>query len=667
MSDFFKRGKSSSTTGSMGNLELVRPCTELVTPESLLTQFENNYMQCATIQKRGTKRTHLSGEKKVERDLQQCRKLWSTSMNQLLEKEEKLKVALEGTGCDCPDSLLGVPVQQLDRLEKLTFWARMMIRDKDRPSSVLQGTIESLLDDVTALKQRVKKQELQLERLSSELVSFGMKQLSNTVDVITHNSQAFHLEEVLAKNVYSPPFDHNDVFYFFPELDDVVTFYASLHEKCVQERCLPPWSGFAKLMDSPKPQLENLAHGCYIGLMVVTNLADISNNNHEVRSENMCAAVAEQLSGTFLQPGKKYVTWYLGQYSKDNNMENTVLWTQAMDYCFNSIQQCPAAWNSEFLLGWKSSVLLTPGHYKPCYACVLPGTKEVTKDTWNTTDTLDWIVRNVHFWATQLNTYAPQGYNLPLNNHFHRSLFLEIPKLTKFPVLWQYKKSLSEMVSCVSDKYNTVKAYMQLVSSYCEKMKQEFFNCNFNFVFYQWEPVKDMLKEAKKMTVEFLQEKKKLLLLVETLQGFLPSKLCQAEALSSLFLNGVGAAVAVYNQQIQRLFDEASLLFQDTEVFGLLTVTAEDMEALDVYKKDVEFSSRAWVADMCGEVLMTPDTFFQDFDVIKKRVKASRNSHHPDKVQSVDPDLAAYHKFQSWVVQLQAVEKLHEHFFKKCV
>jgi len=584
-------------------------------------------------------------------------------LTSLLKKEEALKEVLEGSGCQCPDSLLGVPAQQLDQMERLSFWARMMITNKDRPVSVPVQTIQALLEDVTVLKQKVKKTEARLEALSTELVAAGVRHQAAMADVITYNSPSFNLQEVLSKNAYNPPFDHNDVYHFFPELDDVVAFHGTLFDKCVQERCVPPWAGFQSNYFETLCTLDNLSHGCYIGLVVLTNLEDHGDGNDVVNYDSMCLSVGEQLSGTFLQPGKKYVTWYLGQYSKDNNMGSS--WVKAMDGLFHAVQYSPAAWNSECLNGWRATCV-AGGQYKPFYACVLPGVKEVTRETWGTTDTLDWIARSVNFWATQLGSYAPSGYNLPLNTHFHRSLFLETPKLMKFPVLWQFKKSLAELVKGVNDKFSNVKNYSDLVASYCANMKREFVACNFNYVFYQWEPVKDMLVQAKKGLTEFVQEKKKLSVLMDTVHLSVPAKLCQAEALASLFRMNISEAVTKYNEELQQLFVQANDLLQALEACAV-PVTAEEMEALEDYKRDLEFSSRAWVQEVCGEVLLSADRFFEDFEVIKKRVKATRNSHHPDKAQSVDPDLVHYHRFQSWVVQLNAIEKLQELFFSKCV
>jgi len=653
-----------------GELITVPKVGELVTPELLMTQFHSNYTQCTALKKKGIKRQLDVTEAVMKKEVLSSRQEWNTALTALLQKEEALKEVLEGSGCQCPDSLLGVPAQQLDQMERLTFWARMMLANKHRPVSVPVSIIQGLVEDVTVLKQKVKKSEARLEALSKELVAAGARHQGNLVDVVTHNSPAFDLQAVLAKNAYNPPFDHNDVYHFFPELEDVVKFHVTLQDKCVQECCVPSWPLFQSTCFDALSTLQadtlmgHLSHGCYIGLVVLTNLEDHADGNDVVNYDSMCVSVEQQLTGTSLLPGKKYVTWYLGQYDKDNTMGSG--WVNVMDNLFYSVQHAPAAWNQECVTGWRHTLQSTS--YKQWYANVLPGVKEVTRDTWGTTDTLDWIARSVNFWAVQLGCYAPRGYNLPLNHHFHRSLFLDTPGLCKFPVLWQFKKSLAELLKSVTEKHGHFKRYKDLVAGYCTNMKREFVACNFNFVFYQWEQVKEMLGKAKAELTEFAQEKKKLSVLMDTVHLSVPAKLCQASALASLFRLDVSEAVNRYQEELNGLFVQATGLLQAVEAeVCTVSVSAEDMEALAEYKRDLEFSSRQWVQEVCGEVLLEPARFWTDFALVKKRVKASRNSHHPDKATSVDPDLVHYHRFQSWVMQLNAIEKLQDHFFSKCV
>lgn len=639
----------------------------VVTPELLLTQFTNNYMECSALQKRGVKRRNEVSEKKLERDLTSTRHEWNSCLNLLLKKELDLNEVLTETGCECPPILLGIPSQQLERLERLTFWARMILNNSKKPECDHENTIRKLLDELCELKQKVKKQETRIQKLSGDLVLTGNNpQSSSSVypDVISYNSSVFHLQDVLSKGVYEPClFDHNDMYFHFTTLDDAVRFHNNCFKKCIMDQCVPDYSGFRKCADYPKFTLEQLGHGCYIGLMVITNLCDTSDGNHQVNFDNMCLSCGEQLSSTFLQPGKKYVTWYLGQYSKDKALTDAVQWSSALDGLFTSVQQAPVCWNSEFVVNWKHFNQSKP--YKPMYTCLLPGVKEVTRDTWGTTDTLDWVVRNVDFWSHQLKTYAPHGYNVKLNHHFHRSLFLETPQLMKFPVLWQFKRSLQDLVAHFRDKQHMVLHNDQL-AFYCGNMKTEFQKGNFNLVFHQWGKVKELMQQQQHLLQECAQEAGKLRMMLDTIQITLKKKLCQAEALIKLDGSYLGDGIEKYSFQMQELMLLGEGLLQSQNLVSELDVNLSDMEALEEHIKELEFTDSQWIDEVCDEVVVKRDLFFEQFIIIKKRVKTTRNSHHPDRqLQCVDPDIQQYHKYQSWVVQLNAIEKVQDGFFYK--
>ena len=662
-SNFF-RSRASSKKASEKSEELV------VTPDLLMTQFSNNYMECSALQKRGVKRQKDASEKKLGNDLATCRQEWNNTLATLLRKEKDLKELLESTGCDCPPILLGVPSQQLERLELLTFWARTILNNSKKPDCEQEGSIRLLLDELCELKVRVRKQEARIEKLSSDLVSITSHTASSKFpDVISYNTDVFSLQEVLCKSMYQPAlYDHNDVYFHFSTLEEVVYFQNNVHKKCVRDQCAPEFVSFQKLGESPPVLLEHLGKGFYIGLVVLTNLTDFSDGNNSVNYDNMCLSCGEQVSGMFLQPGKKYVTWYLGQYSRDSVVTDIPVWTQLIDSLFASVQHCPASWNAEFLKVWRAQRLQSPQRLQQSmYACVLPGVKEVTPETWSSTDTLDWIVRNVDFWCNQLSTYAPHGYNIKLNHHFHRSLFLETPQLMRFPVLWQYKKSLRELVSQVKDKQHFVLQNEQLLS-YCRQMRGDFMAGMFHLIHYQWEKVKEMMCKQQLLLQESLQEDGKLRMLLDTVSATLREKLNQAEALLRLEGVYVGTCIQRYHQEMKELISTGEQLLRCEQLVAGLDVTVSDMVALDGYAEALKGIDTDWLVRVCEEMCFDPNTFFTEFAALKKRVKTARTSHHPDKqLKCTDPDIQQYHLLHSWVVIFEAIEKLQAGFFSKCV
>lgn len=667
-----KKGRSKrSKVDKSSALMLCSQNTELqVTPELLMTRFQNDYMQCTQLQKKGVKRIQETAEKKLETALQRNRSDWDTAFNLLLQKCSLLEDLLQNTGFNCPVTLLGVPSQQLDKLEKVIFWARMVLSKPRGNTSITAaddnlGSVQQLLDEVVELKLKVKEKHQLSESLSAELVSFASKHHALLTDCLTLNSHVFNLQEVLTKNMYNPPFDHNDVFYFFADLESVVTFHNNLVDHCIRDQCVPPGLGFQKLKDAIKPTVEHLEAGCFIGLMVITNLEDVSDGNTTVSYDNMCSSVGEQLSGTCLKPGKKYVTWYIGQYAQNNVMGSAAEWSKAMDYLFYSVQKCPASWNSEFLKGWNATRL--PGVEKPLYTCILPGTKEVTRETWATVDTLDWIARSVHFWAHQLNTYAPSGYNLPLNHHFHRSLFLDTPNLVKFPQLWQYKKILTTGLTEYSGVLAQAQRAANEAAQFIQPMKQEFTSCNFNLVYHQWDLVKEKLAEFDRVMLQYAEGKTKLSVCMAAVQQSVVLKLSQVDAWSRLYKMNVFSAVEGYSAKMQQLCEEANAMLA-ADGAEALPVLLRDMTQCDEYVKHLEGWDRGWVSEMCSEVGRADvgaDQFFEHFSDIKTRVKKNRNDCHPDRLLSVDADLDFFHLFQGWYEKLQILEKLNDLFFVK--
>ena len=657
-----KPKRAKVDTKQQQQLVVVQPsatATEVaVTPELLMTTFQNNYMQCTQLQKKGVKKTQELSERKLERALIQGRSDWNTALNMLLEKQGRLEDLLRSMGLICPETLLGVPAQQLDKLERVTFWARTVCIGIGTDSSEVQ----QLLDEVTELKLKVKSKHAVLETLSADLVSCGNKHQTLLTDCLTLNKPTFDLNEVLTQSVYNPPFDHNDVYHFFPDLESVVNFYATLADRCVREQCTPPGIGLQKLRDSVKPTLEHLKGGCFIGLMVITNLEDTSDGNEAVSYEHMCVSVGEQLSGTSLQPGKKYVTWYVGQYSDNNVMGSVSCWTEAMDYLFYSLPKCPAACNSEFLRVWKATRVT--GFQRPLYTCLLPGTKEVTAETWGTADTLDWISRSVHFWAHQLNTYAPMGYNLPLNHHFHRTLFVEIPKLVKFPLLWQYKELLTSTMQECKVLVEDVQRAACAANEFLSAMKQEFFSCNFHLVFYQWAPVKERVRELEAVLDRCEEGITKLKLCMTVVQQSVDTKLNQVNAWSRLYRLDVTDAVGQYLATIQSLYQEVTTLLNNVAEFHAL-VKVSDMDRCEDDLKNLEPCNPQWVLKMCNEVHMRPlsaEQFFRQFVKLKSKVKNVRNLSHPDKGAHM---VSKFYEAQSWCEQLDSIEKFHELFFTK--
>lgn len=641
-----------------------------MTPELLLTQFSNNYMECSALQKRGVKRVKDMAEKKLERDLGSARQEWNNTLSVLLKKEKDLKELLESTGLECPPILLGVPSQQLERLEQLTFWARMILNNSKKPECEQEDAIRQLLDELCDLKLRVKNQERKIGKLSTDLVCIGSHTaLSKYPDAVSHNTEVFQLQEVLCRSMYTPVlFDHNDVYFYFSTVQEVVQFHNNLYQKCVREQCAPEFAAFHRLfqgLGATPYTVDHFQKGFYIGLVLLTNLSDLSDGNHVVNYDNMCLSCGEQMSGTFLQPGKKYVTWYLGQYSRDSVVPETHVWSGLVDGLFLGVQHAPLSWNQEFLNAWRSQKY-SHKPQQPMYACVLPGVKEVTLDTWSSTDTLDWIVRNVDFWCHQLSTYAPNGYNLKLNHHFHRSLFLETPQLMRFPILWQYKKSLQELVSQVRNKQHLVLQNEQLLH-YCRQMRSDFLAGMFHLIHYQWDRVKEIMCRQQALLQESTQEDGKLRLLLDTVRTTLKNKLNQAEALSRLEGLYLGDNLVKYQQQMQGLLDTGEQLLRCDQLVAGLDVTVNDMLSLDSYVEALKTLDADWLVRVCEEVCCSPDQFFTDFAEVKKRLKFARNSHHPDKAVCTDPDLQQYHLLHSWVTILNAVEKLHVVFFSKCV
>jgi hypothetical protein len=636
----------------------------VVTPDMLMTQFSNNYMECSALQKRGVKRHKDLAEKKLERDLTSTRQDWNSTLAVLLRKEKDLKELLESTGFECPPILLGIPSQQLERLEQLTFWARMILNNSKKPECENENTIRQLLDELCELKLRVKKQETRIGKLSSDLVLVGSHTVSNKYpDAISYNTEVFNVQEVLCKSMYEPAlYDHNDVYFHFATPEDVVHFHNNLYKKSVREQCAPEFRSFLKLENTPPLTLEHLRKGFYVGLVVLTNLNDTSDGNHVVNYENMCLSCGEQVSGMFLQPGKKYVTWYIGQYSRDSAIAESPVWSQVVDSLFVGVQHSPLCWNQEFLKAWK---ILKPA--QPMYACVLPGVKEVTLETWSSTDTLDWIVRNVDFWCNQLVTYSPSGYNLKLNNHFHRSLFMDTPQLMRFPILWQFKKSLRDLVSQVKDKQHFVLQNEQLLF-YCRQMKGDFMSGMFHLIHYQWEKVKELMLKQQILLQESTQEDGKLRLMLDTLKVTLREKLNQAEALLRLDGIFVGTNIRKYHQEMLEVMETGEQLLRCEQLVEGLDITVGEMVSLDCYAEMLKGIDTDWSVRVCEEMSFEPDQFFTQFSVLKKRVKKTRTSHHPDKhLKCTDPDIQQYHLLHSWVVMLEAIEKLQAGFFSKCV
>lgn len=631
------------------------PLEVVVTPELLMTRFQSNYMQCTQLQKKGVKRMQETSEQKLKRAVDSSREEWALCLKQLLEKQENLESLLRNMGLVCPETLLGVPAQQLDKLERVIFWARMVCVD-------LKGVedVHTLLSEVTELKVKVKSKQLALNTLSTDLVSFGTRHQSLLSDCLTVNTSVFTLDEVLSQSVYNPSFDHNDVFHFFPDLPSVVSFYATLPERCLREQCVPSALGLQKLRDSVKPKLEHLSGGCFIGLMVITNLDDLSDGNDVVNLDHMCCSVGEQLSGTSLQPGKKYVTWYVGQYAQHNTLGPVPVWTQAMDYLFYSLSKCPAACNSEFLKGWRGRAL--PG--RPLYTCILPGTKEVTAESWSTTDTLDWMARSVHFWAHQLNTYAPAGYNVPLNYHFHRTLFLEIPGLVKFPLLWQYKELLGSTMQECRTLVEDVQRAAAAANEFLSAMKQDFCSCNFHLVFYQWAPVQERVADLEALVAKCDDRMRHLQLCLTVVRQSVETKLTQVSAWSRLYKLEVSEAVARYSGALQAQCEEAGRLLNCVQECKP-SVTVQDMERLSEELKNLEPCNPEWALSLCTTVGLRPvsaEQFFQQFQGLKKRVKKFRIQFHPDKGTT---QVARFHECQSWCEQLVSIEKFLDLFFNK--
>jgi hypothetical protein len=641
----------------------VRPEPELVvTPELLMTTFQSNYMQCTQLQKKGVKRGQETSERKVERALLQSRTDWNAALSTLLEKQGRLEDLLRSMGLVCPETLLGVPAQQLDKLERVTFWARTVCvaEEGQVTSSSVREQIQHLLDEVTELKFKVKSKQALVTTLSTEVVAFGTKHQSQLNDCLAGNAPGFELTEVLTQSVYNPVFDHNDVYHFFPDLSSVVQFYEGLPERCIREQCTPPGTTLQKLQDSVKPTVAHLQPGCFIGLMVITNLEDTADGNEAVNYDHMCLSVGEQLSGTSLQPGKKYVTWYVGQYSENNGMGSVGQWTQAMDYMFYALSKCPAGCNTEFMKAVKRGL----GFHRPFYTCLLPGTKEVTAETWGTVDTLDWIARSIHFWAHQLNTYAPVGYNLPLNHHFHRTLFTEIPGLVKFPLLWQYKELLTQATqecrTLVADVQRAAGAAHEFLSA----MKQEFFSCNFHMVFYQWAPVKERVKELEAVMARSHEGIQRLKLCMSVVESSVEMKLNQVHAWSRLYRLDVVTAVAHYSSQMQALGGDALLLLNSVADF-VAHVSVFDMEQCEQDLQGLELCNPEWLGKLFGELkqpVVTGELFFSQFGKLKAKMKRCRTLYHPDKGSS---QVSKFYQCQTWCQQMESLGRLYETFFKK--
>lgn len=660
-----KRGTSSGRKPK-GNKALVvagKGATEvMVTPELLMTRFQNDYTQCTLLQEKGVKKNQNLTEKKLDLSLRQNRSEWSAAFNLLMEKTNQLEELLHCTSDSAPVTLLGVPSQQLEHLERVTYWARLVVNNRSVP---VNGSIHQLLDEVTELKRKVQEKQHLSEKMSTELVALGARHQAVLQDCINQNSSVFYLQEVLSKNVYNPPFDHNDVYHFFPDLESVVSFHATLVDSCIREQVVPVGAGFEKLKRSPLPVLEHLAGGCFVGLLVITNLEDTSDNNTTVNDDNMCCSVGEQLSGVELKPGKKYVTWYVGQYAHDNVLGSPQQWADAMDTLYYSIIKCPMAWNSEFLKGWKATRV--PGHEKPLYTCILPGVKEVSQDTWGTVDTLDWISRNVHFWAHQLNTYAPQGYNLPLNHHFHRSLFLEVPKLHKFPQLWQFKKVLTAAVQEVKNLMGVVQRAAAEAAAFLRPMTAEFYLCNFHLVYYQWEPVKEKLLEYDRMLSQLKEGQSRLSACLTAVQQSVASKLCQVEAWSRLYHLDVTAAVGLYSTAMQQLCTEGTALLCNEELSWLSAVSVQVMTENEHHVKHLQGCDWLCLGKLCVDVGcqgITVNNFFQHLSDVIGGAKKTRNDCHPDRGNRVE-DVGLFHFFQGCCEKLQSIEKLHVLFFSQ--
>jgi hypothetical protein len=631
----------------------------VVTPELLVSQFQNDYMQCTQAQKKSVKKAQDNQEKRVERMLSTSRSEWETVFQQLTERCEQLRELLVNTGLTCPEVLLGVPALQLDHVERVVYWARFVLRHQSS-MCVLDNQVLDLLNEVAELKVRAKERQSETQRLSQELVAFGARYYNLLSDCVNMNAPGFEVGDVFTRPTYKPPFDRNDVYYFFPDLVSVVKHHNSLPELCVMEQNVPTSLGFEKLKEYPKPTVEHLERGCFIGLMVLTNLDDLSDHNDTVNYDNMCCSVGEQLSGTSLLPGKKFVTWYLGQYCKDNVMGPVAVWTKGMDYLFHCVERCPSTWNNEFVKAWKA----VPGRrLNRINTCLLPGTKEVTKDTWGTLDTLDWIVRNVHFWAYQLNCYAPCGYNVYLNNSFHRTLFTELPHLSQFPLLWQYKRLLCNAMEEVTSQVDLVNRVANHGTELLRNLKESFLQCHFHMLHLQWMAVKETVLEWSQKLLDLTASKKKLTTCITMVQQSVASTLCHVQALSQLYKMNI--SVVQYQQDLARLFDQGAALLH-TGAVTPVHVTLEDMVFYEDDVTKLQSCDSSWMQRVIldvGVVDVTPDTFLVKLPFILSHLKRLRSSVHPDRTGENNAD--AFLLYQDYVEKLSTLQKLSTEFFNK--
>jgi len=612
----------------------------------------------------GVKRLNDSYERKMETQLNKARREWKTALDELCQKSAALtQLMVNEVGFECPTLLLGVPAEELDKLDKLIFWAKMVLSKKDHVS------LRLLCDDVVALKHKVRNRESVVSTLSYELVQNGaspfyaMKQ----DNVLMYNTPAFSLQDVLSSEfLYKPTFfDHNDVYYHFSLMEEVIEYHTTLFDKCVRLQCVPLWRNFAKLFqDSGRLTKETLAGGFFVGLLCITNPHDQSHGNDKVCMDQVSVVAAEQLRGVYLQPGKKYVTWYLGKYSQRRSDT-----TEVVDTLYDLVCQAPAYWNSEFQQAWKATAAgVVP--YRSMYCVLLPGVKEVTVDTWSSTDTLDWIVTQTHHWAKQLGTYAPHGYNLPLNHQFHRTLFLNVPHLKAFPVLWYTKQTLEDLVVKCNEQKALLLYENNRIRDCLGIMKREFLSQRgFHIVFYQWAEVKSMLAKHRELLSTFLSDRECLKSKVSSVQKSLLEQYNKVEALLKLTSTFATHVLPAFQTLMENVFHRAQEVVQDSheqEDALAVTVTVDDMVELDPFVSQLEFLTSSWVEEVCAEVCMPSDHFFESLSLIKGLVKTSRNEHHPDKQHDEgEADVNLFYKFQAWVLQLEAIIKLHDLFFTK--
>src|SRR3989344_968783 len=230
------------------------------------------------------------------------------------------------------------------------------------------------------------------------------------------NAPGFDAEAVARLEVYTPPHDRNVLFLNCPAFQDVFREHAALPDR-------PPFT--------PQQWLhgfDGAAAAAYVGILVVTRTCKsgpLAATSHYTASDLAAAGMSDLL------PGKKYVTWYIGGYASESTQlepHRRAAWNDMAEWSIRVLERCPDALNSRAVLAGAGASDI----------CVTPDRRPLPNAAaWNTA-TMEWVINTVDVWARRLHTYAPYGFNTPLNHAYHSALIdAHIPRGLR-PYPWAF-------------------------------------------------------------------------------------------------------------------------------------------------------------------------------------------------------------------------------------